>query len=527
MEAPRDEENRIIMSPEYLKYLCENEGQYANPKLNTQLYLNNQGFYKISCLEPYVNIEALWLQTNVIEKIEGLSTLVNLKFLYLQNNLIEKIERLESCSELVRIDLSDNRIQKIEGLSTLKNLKELKLENNAIETFDNLKGILDVKESLTFLNLARNKIQPHTEIVPLFHQMNKLSSLYLNDNPFVNTMKNYRKTFIVSMPWLGYFDGNLIEEYERIYAEAFFKGGQKMEQEARKKYFDTKQIAAQKRKEDEKEYYKGVDERIKRTLNLYRQTFIEDYRNLIKKREELAKNLWAEKTDYKRNMLKIIKVEKDIKRMIEENGEFLKGEPKVELKYWDLNVEDYIDSISAPEDYVKIQENMVKELEELKSATEKGNMPKIKKEESENMSDIPIKEEKKQETIITKEIPKFFDISEEPKNSENIIKLESKEEDKIPDLEKIPNIEKFGNFPTQKFMKNEFKWTEEIEKEFADLTVKNSFDFATVHKELKKNHSDFDLEISDLCKKWAEIEGKNYREPLPEKPQNLKIEELD
>ncbi len=293
MDAPRDEEGKIVMTKEYLRYICEREGQYSTPRLNNQLYLNNKGFAAISCLEPYVEVEALWLQNNCLEKIEDISTLKKLKFLYLQNNVIERIGNLEPFSELVRLDLSDNRIAKVEGLSGLVKLKDLKMQNNSLASAESLKGLLDVAGSLEYLDLTGNKIKSDPELIPLLKQLTKLTSLSLKDNPAIHEIANYRKTLVAALPGLGYLDGNMIEEIERLSAEAFAKGGKPEEREARKKYHDEQEALRQHKIEGEREYYKKVEERMKKTLVMIKEECIDRYKKLMARREELLKRIFA------------------------------------------------------------------------------------------------------------------------------------------------------------------------------------------------------------------------------------------
>ena len=233
MEPPRDEENRIIMTKEYLRYICEKEGQYLNPKLNSQLYLNHKGFYKISCLEPYIAVESLWLQVNCIEKIEGLGSLTKLRFLYLQDNMIEVMEGLEELTELVRIDLSNNRIKKIEGLAGLSKLQDFKMQNNRVSSLEDIRGIGEVKDTLEHFDIARNKLEYDPELLPFFKDFNSMAFLTLRDNPLAEKIKFYRKTIIAALSQLDYLDGTIIEDYERLLSEAYAKGGRELEQATR------------------------------------------------------------------------------------------------------------------------------------------------------------------------------------------------------------------------------------------------------------------------------------------------------
>ena len=459
MEPPRDEEGRIIMTKEYLRYLCEKEGLYLSPKLNSQLYLNHKGFDKISCLEPYVGVEALWLQGNCIEKIEGLSTLKNLRFLYLQSNRIEVMEGLEELTEVVRIDLSDNRINKIDCLAGLTKLKDIKMQNNRLSALEDIKGLIEVKDSLEQLDISGNKIEYDEELLMLFKEFNRLVLLSLKDNPLVEKFKSYRKNVIAILDQISYLDGNIIEDSERLAAEAFTKGGRELEQQVRKKLHEEKILLAKNQVEREREYYKKVDARVKRTLNVYKQEFIDKYRELLKRRSKLEGKVLERKGNHNRNMLKIIKVEKDMRNMMEENSKYLENEEKIVFKYADLGVEKYIDAIKPPKEYIEIQQQMTQELERLKGNEQKKTAPK----------------------------------------EEGLTRLDI-EEGSIPDLEEVIDV--------NKLKKEEFKWTEEHDKELKRLVSEHAFDFGKVQEQLLKTYPELDIDIDELCKRWSFMDNK-------------------
>jgi len=88
LEMERDEEGKNILTQDFIKNVCELNGQYLTPKLNDTLYLHFKGFRKIEGLEQYTNLKSIWLEGNGIEKIRGLENQSMLKMIYLQQNQI-------------------------------------------------------------------------------------------------------------------------------------------------------------------------------------------------------------------------------------------------------------------------------------------------------------------------------------------------------------------------------------------------------------------------------------------------------
>jgi dynein assembly factor 1 len=280
-----------------LKNMCEEQGQYITPRLNNQLFLNGKGFSRIEALEEYTEVEALWLQSNSIAKIEGIAQMPYLKFLYLQSNLIETIENLQPFKYLVRLDLSGNRIHKIEGLSGLHKLQDLMLEDNLLSTAEDVRGVLDVQGSLRFLNVAKNRLRGLHELAPIFAGMDNLISVDLRQNPGVQEMPQYHKTFVASIRRLSYLDGNLIDELERLTAEAFMRGGRSEEQQVRQQYQQRKEEARKKEVEERKTHDVVVEARVRLTLEKYRQEDLDAWQAILARRLQLLNRSYVCGTD--------------------------------------------------------------------------------------------------------------------------------------------------------------------------------------------------------------------------------------
>jgi dynein assembly factor 1 len=79
----RDVNGNKIITEDFLKQLCDVNGQYSIPSLNNTLFLHYKGFNKIENLDAYCNIKSIWLECNGIQKIEGLDKLLKLRMVYL------------------------------------------------------------------------------------------------------------------------------------------------------------------------------------------------------------------------------------------------------------------------------------------------------------------------------------------------------------------------------------------------------------------------------------------------------------
>ena len=122
----------------------------------------------------------------------------------------------------------------VEGLENLENLDMLYLARNRIgrNGLDDLRGLLDCP-SITTLDLQNNKIDDPAILDEILVNMPNLKVLYLQNNPCVNKIKQYRKTMIARLPTLKYLDDRPVFDDDRRNAEAFARGGLEEERKER------------------------------------------------------------------------------------------------------------------------------------------------------------------------------------------------------------------------------------------------------------------------------------------------------
>jgi dynein assembly factor 1 len=157
VEMPRDEDGTPQLTEEYIQALCEENCGYATPYLNDTLHLHFKGFKKIQCLERYINLKSIWLESNGLSKIEGLESQTKMRSIMLRQNSINTIENISHMSHLCKLDISGNRIVKIEGLKGLDNLATLDLSLNYIASTTDCEELLELPALVT-LDLKENKI---------------------------------------------------------------------------------------------------------------------------------------------------------------------------------------------------------------------------------------------------------------------------------------------------------------------------------------------------------------------------------
>lgn len=209
------------MTKELLRKLCKENSLYTTPSLNDKLYLHYKGFSVIKNLDEYTGLKALWLEGNGLTQISGLDHQPLMRSLFLHENLIEKIEGLDALPELDSLNLSKNFIRKIENLSQLTKLTSLNISNNAISTLEGIEHLLTIP-SLQTIDLQQNRLDDPA-VIDIFAQLPDLRVLYLQGNPVVRKIKNYRKTIIARCKMLKYLDDRPVFDDERRRTNAWAK----------------------------------------------------------------------------------------------------------------------------------------------------------------------------------------------------------------------------------------------------------------------------------------------------------------
>ncbi|OAE32958.1 hypothetical protein AXG93_673s1350 [Marchantia polymorpha subsp. ruderalis] len=137
-------------------------------------------------LEEYTGVKLLYLEENCLESMNGLQPLKQLQCLYLRKNFIKSIDHID---ELQFLDTLDIRI--------------LDLSHNELKDGD---GVLEIALSLP-----------------------QLAVLYLSGNPCISRMPHYRKNIIAKLAKLSHLDDRPVFWDERLFAEAWLRGGQEAE----------------------------------------------------------------------------------------------------------------------------------------------------------------------------------------------------------------------------------------------------------------------------------------------------------
>lgn len=228
----RDERGNIIMTLPFLKDLCENNQGYSTPYLNDTLYLGYKGFAKIQNLEEFKNVKCLYLENNGFQEISGFEGLPKLRMIYMQQNLLKDIEGLCHLKKLAKLNLSHNMISEIRGLKGLDELQTLEISHNLIQTTANCQELVELP-SLRHLDMKNNKLEDKNEILPFFTQLKELTILYLQNNPAVRQVSQYRKTLTAELPNLSQLDDRPVSELEHTLGKAFIKGGREEETRVR------------------------------------------------------------------------------------------------------------------------------------------------------------------------------------------------------------------------------------------------------------------------------------------------------
>ena len=211
------------MTKEWLKAYCMEQGYYGTPSLNDKLFLHFKGFDRIQNLEAYTGLKSLFLEGNGLEEIEGLEGCQELRCLFVQQNMIFAIPP-DLPRSISTINISNNNISKLEHLAGLTDLQTIQASHCKLKDLDGIRELSSCK-ALSCVDIQQNKIDGDPEeMLQLFKAMPALSVLYLQGNPIVATVRQYRKRMIAEIPSLTYLDDRPVFHLERLCAEAWAVG---------------------------------------------------------------------------------------------------------------------------------------------------------------------------------------------------------------------------------------------------------------------------------------------------------------
>ncbi|KAL2645497.1 hypothetical protein R1flu_013084 [Riccia fluitans] len=115
----------------------------------------------------------------------------------------------------------------IENLDDYTGVKLLYLEENCLESMN---GIQPLKQlQCLILDLSHNNLKDGNGVLEIALAMPRLAVLYLTGNPFISRMPHYRKNIIGNLKKLTHLDDRPVFWDERLYAEAWVRGGQDAE----------------------------------------------------------------------------------------------------------------------------------------------------------------------------------------------------------------------------------------------------------------------------------------------------------
>ncbi|KAF6256636.1 hypothetical protein COO60DRAFT_1627121 [Scenedesmus sp. NREL 46B-D3] len=207
------------MTKSALRELCTQHKLYRTPHLNDKLYLHFKGFTHIANLEEYINLKALFLDSNALQSLDGLPRLEQLKCMYVQQNCLRSLRGLQQLPILDTLNVSSNGLDSLENLQDCPLLSTLTADHNHLSTWQALVPLLHCT-NLHTLDLQQNDIEDPAVMDAIITHLPQLRCLYLKGNPVVSNIKSYRKVVISRCPNLTYLDDRPVQDEERRCCEA-------------------------------------------------------------------------------------------------------------------------------------------------------------------------------------------------------------------------------------------------------------------------------------------------------------------
>jgi len=119
------------------------------------------------------------------------------------------------------------------------------LKRNRIGKNGGLEDVVGLLEcpSLTCVDISDNYIEDEAVMPEVWMKLPNIAVIYLQGNPCTKKIKNYRKSMISNIPNLKYLDDRPVFDDDRIFAEAWARGGLDEERKERERVRKEKEDA--------------------------------------------------------------------------------------------------------------------------------------------------------------------------------------------------------------------------------------------------------------------------------------------
>ena len=207
----------VTLDKQLILRIAKSRDIYETPELNETLFLHQLCITCISPLLEYHQIEFLSLEQNSLTSMCGISQFPNLRYLKLDHNLLTCV-CLDPFPRLEQFHASHNSITRLDFSTKNENLKILKLCHNKLSMIPDVSNL----ESLEVLDVSRNII--HELALDRLRRPSSLKQLYLSPNPFISSVRNYRKSLLAHLACMSihltYLDTSFVTEEESAIAQS-------------------------------------------------------------------------------------------------------------------------------------------------------------------------------------------------------------------------------------------------------------------------------------------------------------------